>query len=221
MVSKNTNTNIHINLDKHILIFVILLTVLGCSSAHPLHNIMTKDEILNYYLDVFSANKCLSGKYSEYTYNYIDTVFHRSYMGDSLYFEDEYTQLSCIWFFPISQYEAFTSDMLPPYVIEKKGKLFLTDDEKWGPGHSEVEKVLRDRGHYFANDKYEWLIYHSMTPRFGEFEKSTNFYFTRDNPKRYKVIRTWRSVKPPKFKGVSRIHREIKAESEAELPRHR
>lgn len=218
MVSKNTNTSILIN--KHF-ITLLLLLFWGCSSVQPLHHRMTKDEILSFYIDVFSSNNCFSGKYSEYSYHYIDTVFNCSYMGDSLYFEDEYTQLSCLWFFPHSQDEPFTTDMLPPYVIEKNGRLFLTYDEKWGPGHTDVEKILRDRGHYFANDNDEWFILHSMIRRFGELEKATFFYFTRDNPKRYKIIRTCNSMKPPKFKGVSYIHREIKAESEAELPRHR
>ena len=209
--------NMNIRISRHCFLLIVSLVLVGCSSAHTIQHTMAKEDIIDYYLEVFSANSCISGKYSEYTYDYRDTFIIRRYMVDSLIFEDEYTQLSVIQFFPNSQESSFKPDHLPPYVIEKNGILFLPEYEEWGPNHPEVEEVLKERGHYFTDDDLEYLVLISRD-YFSEFEKSTYYFFKRDNPKKYKLTRTWLLEKPPKFKGVNCIHREI---SKAELHRRR
>lgn len=217
------NTSFSIKIIPYTLFLIILFG--GCSSLSAPQHPMTKEEILDYYIDYFSSRKCLSGKYSEYSFSYQDTVFHCGHINnkDSLYFEDEYSQLSVISFSRNPKDAVYSSKRLPTYVIEKNNILFLPVDEIWGPGHSSVEQILRNRGHVFASEKDDLLSLMLASYSGSDIEKGTRIYFLRSNPKKHKIIQSSIALPfhaPPKFKGVNHIHREYKANSIVELPHY-
>lgn len=194
----------------------------SCSTVLKTKTAYSKGAIINHYLDLMALRSNFVSKYSEYHFTYADTVFCYEELSDSLYLEKEYSNLSIIDLFPCTIEEQYSRLYLPPYLIEKRGVYFIPNaiEEKRGPGHDDVERILRIRGHYVApdNGSYDWF-----TGSPGERTKAIYFYINRDKPQKYKLVRSNRYYKftdPPKMKGIIVKTRIIKAGSLRDLPHY-
>ena len=211
--------NISIKTNWAIVLFLSILC--GCSSARQPNHQMSKDEIIDHYLELCSSKKSICRSQSEYDYQYVDTVYYYEFYNDSMYVEHEYSQLSLLKISYIPPDWPYYYETLPPFVIEKHGVLFLTYQVDWGPGHRDVEEILRSRGRYVSTDSFEYFM---LNYTVNDDAKATNIYFTKDNPLHYKIIRSNMMsiyVEPPHFKGVNCKTRMVKAKSPIDLPHYK